>query len=81
VRTITEVAIDDELHQRGLIRTGEFTGHGAVNVLGSAIKISGAEDHAIKPRVPQLGEDTDDILAELGVGADEIAILRRDGVI
>jgi crotonobetainyl-CoA:carnitine CoA-transferase CaiB-like acyl-CoA transferase len=81
VRTITEVATDDELRARGLLREGEFAGHGNVNVLGSAIKMSGAESPAEKPRVPRLGEDTDQMLAELGVGSDEIGVLRRDGVI
>jgi CoA:oxalate CoA-transferase len=81
VRTITEVATDDELQRRGLLRIGEFAGHGAVNVLGSAIRMSGGDEIAEKPRVPQLGEDTDEVLAGLGLGADEIEALRRDSVI
>ncbi len=32
-------------------------------------------------RAPALGEDTDDILGELGLGASEIAALRADGVV
>ncbi|HLW71693.1 MAG TPA: CoA transferase [Candidatus Binataceae bacterium] len=81
VRTITEVATDEELKLRGLLRIGEFAGHGEVNVLGSAIKLSGEAGASDKLRVPALGEDTDDILTELGVARVEILELRRDGVI
>jgi CoA:oxalate CoA-transferase len=81
VRTITEFADDEELRTRGLLRVGEFAGHGEVNVLGSAIKLSGEGGHDGKPRVPALGEDTDDILMGLGVEREELAQLRRDGVI
>ena len=81
VRTITEVATDNELRERGLLRIGEFAGHGEVNVLGSAIKMSGGESSSGNPRVPRLGEDTNEVLGALGIGPQEIATLRRDGVI
>ncbi|MGH7878056.1 MAG: CoA transferase, partial [Candidatus Binataceae bacterium] len=103
VRTITEVATDAELRARGLLRVGEFAGHGDVNVLGSAIKMASEAAPTLaergcraeragesascvqisndKPRVPTLGEDTDGVLARLGVDQNEISELRRDGVI
>jgi crotonobetainyl-CoA:carnitine CoA-transferase CaiB-like acyl-CoA transferase len=43
--------------------------------------MSGGDEIAEKPRVPQLGEDTDEVLAGLGLGAEEIEALRRDSVI
>lgn len=82
VRTITEVARDPELRERGLLLTGEYVDHGAVPVLGSAIKMSGeAEESTEPPRVPALGENTADVLR--GLGMDDVAIdqLRRDRVI
>ena len=81
VRTITEFAQDPELETRDLLRTGEFAGT-AVRVLGSAIKMSGEPEKATAPpRVPMLGEDTADVLGGLGMAADEIDRLQRDGVI
>jgi crotonobetainyl-CoA:carnitine CoA-transferase CaiB-like acyl-CoA transferase len=81
VRSITEVAHDPELARRGLIRTGEFSPHGEVTVMGSAIKMAGAASDESRPRVPDLGEDTAAVLASLGLDAGAIAELRRDGVI
>ncbi len=81
VRTITEVAEDPELESRGLLRTGEFSGHGEVKVLGTAIKMSRTAAPPPSPRVPALGEDTVEVLGQLGIGAAEIGQLRRDGVI
>jgi crotonobetainyl-CoA:carnitine CoA-transferase CaiB-like acyl-CoA transferase len=49
-------------------------------VVGTPIKF--AEDPAaINPRIPGKGEDADSILYELGYVADDIAKLRRDGII
>jgi crotonobetainyl-CoA:carnitine CoA-transferase CaiB-like acyl-CoA transferase len=81
VRTITEVANDPELRARALLRVGEFAGYGEVNILGSAIRMSGETDATAKPRVPALGEDTDAVLMGLGVAGNELDELRRNGVI
>jgi CoA:oxalate CoA-transferase len=82
VRTITEVARDPELRERGLLRTGEYIDHGAVPVLGSAIKMSGEpETETQPPRVPALGENTADVLRGLGMDNAAIDQLRRDRVI
>jgi CoA:oxalate CoA-transferase len=80
VRTITEVAFDPELEERGLIRDGEFCGD-AVKVLGSAIKMSRPDDVQVSGRVPALGEDTAEVLGAIGIDEAEIAELRREGVV
>jgi formyl-CoA transferase len=82
VRTITEVATDEELQRRGLLRAGVFGSENApAVVLGTAIKLSGQPPPDSTPRVPMLGEDTITILKQVGIHNDEIERLRRDGVI
>jgi CoA:oxalate CoA-transferase len=80
VRPITEVAADPELVQRGLIRDGQFEGK-PIKVLGSAIKLSGMAPDEGPTTVAQLGHDTADVLAGLGIGESELQALCRDGVI
>jgi len=82
VRTITEVAHDPELRERGLLRTGEYLAEGSIPVLGSAIKMSGEPEAAVEPpRVPGLGENTAEVLRGLGIDETAIEQLRRDRVI
>jgi CoA:oxalate CoA-transferase len=81
VREIDEVAHDPELLGRGLIRDSEYGGHGGVKVLGSAIKLSGIRGDEITPKVPELGENTAEVLGRLGIGKAEIEELIKDGVI
>jgi crotonobetainyl-CoA:carnitine CoA-transferase CaiB-like acyl-CoA transferase len=52
-----------------------------VLIPGNPVKLSDVAEGP-ETRVPWLGEHTDEVLAaELGLGADELAALRRDGVI
>jgi CoA:oxalate CoA-transferase len=80
VRPITEVAADPELAQRGLVRDGEFEGQ-SIKVLGSAIKLSGADANEGPTKVSQLGQDTAEVLSRVGIKEDELEMLHRDGVI
>jgi CoA:oxalate CoA-transferase len=80
VRPITEVAADPELAERGLVRDGEFDGQ-SIKVLGSAIKLSGVKTDESPTRVSQLGQDTAEVLGELGVLETELQSLHRDGII
>jgi crotonobetainyl-CoA:carnitine CoA-transferase CaiB-like acyl-CoA transferase len=81
VREIDEVAADPELTERQVVRNGTIADYEDIKVLGSAIKMSGLRGDEIPPHVPDLGEHTAEVLQRLGISADEIVKLRRDGVI
>ena len=55
-------------------------GHGDVKMLGFPIKFADAPCRLRRP-APEIGADTDAVLAELGYGDDDIARLRAAKII
>jgi itaconate CoA-transferase len=78
VRGIAQVLAHPQVIARKLIREAESP-VGAVPVIANALKMSKSE--ARYDRIPALGENSDEILGELGYGADAIAQLRGEKVI
>ncbi|OYX27439.1 MAG: CoA transferase [Rhodobacterales bacterium 32-66-7] len=56
------------------------SGTGHVDLIGNPLKLSDTPVVPTKPP-PTLGEDTLRVLATLGLGADDLAALKRDGII
>ena len=63
----------------GMIDTVDHPVEGAMRVLANPIRIDG--QRLPNRAAPALGADTDAVLAEIGLAPDDIAGLRRDGVI
>ena len=81
VRTISEVGTDPHLFERAVVREVETASRGAVKVLGTPIKLSGAAESAISAP-PAIGQHTDEVLSRLlGLGPDQIADLHAAAVI
>ena len=83
--TVPEILGHAQIADRGLIAT--FDDRDAddgvdrdVSVLGAGFRVSGERPRPVRPP-PTLGADSDTILAELGYSDDDIAALRRDGVV
>ncbi len=75
-----EVLEDPHLRARGMIVDLEYPARGAYKTVGCPIVMSDSPAEVARP--PLLGEHTDELLAGLcGVGAEEAARLRRDGVV
>ena len=76
-----EVLTHRHVNEAGFFTPVEFPGMpGPAPVTGFPVRMT-ESDVGIRMRPPLLGEHTDDVLASLGYGADEIAALRDAGAI
>jgi formyl-CoA transferase len=81
VRTVHEIVANPEAAGTGMLLDSHYPLRGAIRVLGSPLRFS-SDDRTTGPTPPpMLGADTDAILGEIGIGADERAHLRTAGII
>ena len=82
VRSVEEVVADPELVERRTLIDSDYPTRGVIKVVGTPIKLSETPDSS-RPmrRPPALGEHNAEVLASIGIGADELASLKRDGVV
>lgn len=80
VNTVAEAFADPQVEHLGIAASMQHDALGEVEVVKNATNLEGVPN-AIRRPSPELGEHTDEILAEFGVGADEIATLRANNVI
>ena len=81
VNDLAHAFADEQVLARNMVVEVEHPEGGSVKMPGNPVKMSGtpAEDYASPPL---LGQQTDTVLGDLvGMGADEIAKLRKNGVI
>jgi crotonobetainyl-CoA:carnitine CoA-transferase CaiB-like acyl-CoA transferase len=81
VRDLVEVANDPHMHQRGMLEHIDHPELGDIIVPTSPLRFHGSDRPATTPS-PYIGEHNDAVYGGwLGLSADEIAELRKDGVI
>jgi len=80
VRTVAEALSDPQVAARHMIEEVEHAVLGSMKVLGTPIKLSDTGP-SIRSAPPVLGQHTDAVLGELGLGASDIAGLRSRNVI
>lgn len=81
VRDLVEVANDPHMHQRGMLEHIDHPELGDIIVPTSPLRFHGSDRPATTPS-PTIGEHNDEVYGDwLGLSADEIAALRKDGVI
>ena len=80
ISSVPEALADRQAVARGMVQEYDYPGAGRVRALGNPVKLSRSPARLAKA-APRLGEDTEAVLAELGLARAEIDALRRAGAI
>jgi crotonobetainyl-CoA:carnitine CoA-transferase CaiB-like acyl-CoA transferase len=80
VYDVEEVPGDPQVQHRQMVVDVEHPTHGRITQFGIAIKMSDTPG-SIRRAAPASGEHTEDVLKDLGYGAEDIAALRTKGVV
>lgn len=81
VNTMAEAFEDEQVRHRKMIVDGDVAGVGPWRYVGNPIKLASAPGDVARLPPPGLGEHSDAVLDELGIGESERARLRSAGVI
>jgi crotonobetainyl-CoA:carnitine CoA-transferase CaiB-like acyl-CoA transferase len=82
IYTVPEILEHPHIKERGITQTFAGAGHDGRDVTVSTRGFRFVnEDLALDRPPPTLGQDSEDVLRELGLGDDEIAALRQDGTV
>jgi CoA:oxalate CoA-transferase len=80
IQDLKEVFEDPQVRHQEMVIEIEHPGHGKVRMTGFPVKLNDSPCRARLP-APGLGEQTEEVLAELGIGDCELQALRTRGVV
>jgi len=80
VYTIADIAHDPQYIARAMVVRQQMDDGSSIAVPGIVPKLSDSPG-ALRRRAPRLGEQTDAVLAEIGITPDQVAALRARGII
>ncbi len=80
INTVPEALADPQALAREMVVEVEHPTLGTLKALGPVVKLSDTPARVVSA-APDLGQHTDEVLSELGVGAREIVALRAEGVL
>ena len=79
IKSHLEAVEDPQVKHRGVVTSYQHARAGEVKVIGPVVEMSATPPVIDRP-APIVGEHTDEILAEFGVSADDIAALKQKGL-
>jgi len=80
INTIDEVFASPQVRHLGIAQPVESTERGPIELVGQPIAMSRTPSR-LAAAAPTCGEHTDEVLGELGYGADEIKALRQEDIV
>jgi formyl-CoA transferase len=80
VHTVAQAFADPQVQHLGMAEPVEHPALGELRLLRNPLTMS-RSTRDLERATPEAGEDTDDVLTELGLTADEIAGLRERAVV
>jgi crotonobetainyl-CoA:carnitine CoA-transferase CaiB-like acyl-CoA transferase len=80
VHAVADVFSDPQIQAQNMVMEVEQPGYGSVRMLGFPMKFAGTPA-AVRRPAPNLGQHSDEVLAELGYSPDDCRMLRDSGVI
>ncbi len=80
IHSIDEVFADPQVQHLGIAQTVTSPTLGEITLVGQPVTLSATPSRLVAPP-PENGEHTDEILAEFGFTADDIASFRREGAL
>jgi formyl-CoA transferase len=80
IYTVADIATDPHYHARGMLQQVRMDDGSALAVPGIVPKLS-MTPGGYRRNAPRLGQDTDEVLRELGLTAQQIEILKRRGIV
>jgi crotonobetainyl-CoA:carnitine CoA-transferase CaiB-like acyl-CoA transferase len=82
IYNIDQVFANEQVQHLGIAKTVNHKNLGTMNVVGQALNMTGTpQPDTLRMATPELGEHTDDVLAELGYDSDKIAALHSGDIV
>ena len=81
IRAVPEALEDARSDARGMVTTVEHPDAGPLAMVGNAVKLASVGMNPAYAPPPRVGQHTDEVLAEVGYDAAEIAALRGEGAL
>jgi formyl-CoA transferase len=82
IYNIDQVFANEQVQHLGIAKTVNHKSLGTLNVVGQALNMTGTpQPDTLRMATPELGEHTDDVLAELGYDTDKIAALHNGDIV
>jgi crotonobetainyl-CoA:carnitine CoA-transferase CaiB-like acyl-CoA transferase len=81
IKDFSEAFDDEQIRHRNMVIEGEIPGTGPVSMVGNPINLSSDVAQTVRRPPPGMGEHNDEILGELGLGADDLERLRSAGAV